>query len=290
MLARMPQRWLSFNVPNGLQVTRMKKALCLALVAFAANVSAETPARIDVSKLPQQSKMIDDVVVPVPSEIFGVLDKLGQPNWSAVQRPGTSKSKPTGDAAQDALLLGTVIAEGFIAVEAKDASEVKEIGKCVLTLSKAIGVQKAVMRRSNSIISYAGRKNWPAVRKELDGALSDVKGAMIELKSEQLSQLVSLGGWLRGTEALTEVVSRNYSADGAELLHQPLLLDTFEKQIGGMDPKIKENPVVAKVQKGLLEIRPLVGLNSGSDISEKTVKEIGAIAAGIVKTINSKDK
>ena len=25
--------------------------------------------------------VVDDVVVPVPSEIFAVLDKLGEPNW-----------------------------------------------------------------------------------------------------------------------------------------------------------------------------------------------------------------
>lgn len=290
MLAGVPVRWFSFQVPTGSQVTRMKNALCLALVAFAATALAETPARIDVSKLPQQTRMIDDVVVPVPSEIFGVLDKLGRPNWSAVQREETSSSKPTGNAAQDALLLGTVIAEGFIAVEAEDALEVKEIGKCVLTLAKAIGVQKAVIKRSNSIVSYADKKNWTAVRRELDGALSDVKAAMIELKSEQLSQLVSLGGWLRGTEALTAVVAKTYTKDGAELLHQPLLLDTFEKQIANMDPKLKANPVVTKVQKGLLEIRPLVGVNDGANISEKTVNEIGAIAAGIVKTITTKAK
>lgn len=268
----------------------MKKALCLILVACAANALAETPAHIDVSKLPQQSKMIDDVVVPVPSEIFGVLDKLGKPNWSAVQRAGTSSSKPIGDASQIALLLGTVIAEGFIAVEAEDAAEVQEIGKCVLTLAQAIGVRKAVLKRSNRIVSDAKKKDWSAVRKELDGALSDVKEAMLELKSEQLSQLVSLGGWLRGTEALTAVVSKNYSKDGAELLHQPLLLDTFEKQILNMEPKIKANSVVTKVQKGLLEIRPLIGVNDGANISEKTVSEIGSIAADIVKTINTKVK
>jgi hypothetical protein len=41
---------------------------------------------------------------------------------------------------------------------------------------------------------------------------------LVELGDEQLAQLVSLGGWLRGTEALTQVVMKNYSRDGAELL------------------------------------------------------------------------
>ena len=266
----------------------MKKALALVLTVTSSLAFAEPAAKIDVSKLPQQSKMIDDVVVPVPSEIFGVLDKLGRPVWGAVLREEQSKAKPTGDSAQISLLLGVVIAEGFIAVEAEDTKAVQDIGKAVLTLAKAIGVEKAVRERANAIIATAGKKDWTGVRRELDGALAKVKEAMLELKSEQLSQLVSLGGWLRGTEALTAVVSKSYSADGAELLHQPVLLDYFERRLAGMDKKIKTNAVVTKVQKGILEIRPLVGVGSGTEISEKTVKEIGAIAEQLIKEINSK--
>jgi hypothetical protein len=158
----------------------------------------------------------------------------------------------------------------------------------VLTLSDAIGVRKAVLKRSKSITDFAEKKDWRSVRRELDGALSDVKEAMLELKSEQMSQLVSLGGWLRGTEALTAVVSKSFTKDGAELLHQPVLLDYFDRQISGMRPKIKANPVVSKVQKGLIEIRPLIGLTDGTEISEKTVKEIDVIARELVRAINSK--
>ena len=263
-------------------------ALAAALIAIPSPAPAEPPHRIDVSAFPSASKMVDDVVVPVPSEIFAVLDKLGQPHWEGVLRSSKSLSKPPGEQAQTALLLGTVIAEGFIAVEAMNTGEVKEIGKNVLNLAKALGVGKEVTKRTNSIISLANTSDWQGVRKELDGALSDVKAAMIKLDSEPLSQLVSLGGWLRGTEALTTVVSTSYTKDGAELLHQPVLLDYFEKRIANMKPKFKGNPAVTKVQKGLIDIRPLMGRNDGTEISEKTVKEIKSIAEDLVKTIGEK--
>jgi len=274
----------------------MKKAFALALVAltpFALAQSADEPAkkpaaRIDVSQLPQQAKMIDDVVVPVPSEIFGVLDKLGKVHWSAVQRSSLANVKPLGEQAQIALELGTIIAEGFIAVEAEDTVEVKNIGNAVLTLARALSVEKEVKARAKAITDAADKKEWAVVRKELDKTLDSVRDAMVALKSEQLSQLVSLGGWLRGTEALTKVVTDNYTKDGAELLHQPVLLDFFEKRLANMKPKIKSNPVVTKVQKAILEIRPLVGIEDGTQISEKTVKDIGKIAEDVVKAINSK--
>lgn len=274
----------------------MKKLSLLALLAAAPCLFAETdptpatkseaPAKINVQGLSTQ--MIDEVVVPVPNEVFRVLDKLGKPNWNEVLRPmrGVAKA-PSGGAEQTSLLLGTVIAEGFIAVEAENAEEVKKIGKSVLNLSRAINVEKAVQRRSQSIIDAADGKDWNKVRVELDGALADVRQAMTLLHSEELSQLVSLGGWIRGTEALTQVVKKRFSKDGAELLHQPMLLDYFEKRISTMD-KRRQTALVMQVQKGLIEIRPLMGVADGVDISEKTVNEVGGIAGDLIKAIQSK--
>ena len=266
----------------------MKKVIFLALAALSSPAFAEPPARIDIKNLPSQSKMIDDVVVPVPSEIFAVLDKLGKPNWAAVLHKTTGVAQPIGEQPQIALMLGAVIAEGFIAVEAEDANEVKQIGKSVLNLTKALGVEKKAQVRAKAITDAADAKDWAGVRKQLDKALEDVREAMVELNSEALSQLVSLGGWLRGTEALTAVVEKHYTKDGAELLHQPILLDYFERRLANMKPKLKLNPVVIKVQKGVLEIRPLMELPGSGGISEKSVKEINAVTAGLIKAINAK--
>ena len=82
----------------------MKRICLFAALAAAPLATAETsskpPAKIDVSLLPQQTKLIDDVVVPVPSEIFAVLDKLGRPNWTAVLRPIKGVARPIGEQPQ----------------------------------------------------------------------------------------------------------------------------------------------------------------------------------------------
>ena len=66
------------------------------------------------------------------------------------------------------VLLGVIIAEGLIAVEAEDTEEVKELGRAILIFSEAIGVRKAVVRRANSVIEFADKKRWNRVRTELD--------------------------------------------------------------------------------------------------------------------------
>jgi hypothetical protein len=242
----------------------------------------EPKQHIDVGKLPQQATLVEDVIVPVPSEVFGVLDKLGSPNWHDVLRP---INPPIPSArSETALLLGAVIAEGFIAVEAQDPEQVKTIGRTVLDLSGALGVRKAVTARSSAIIEYADKKDWPRVRRELDGALTDVKDAMDELHDEELAQLVSLGGWLRGTEALAQVVNRSYTKDSAGLLHQPALLDYFDHRLAHMSSRLRDDDVVAKVEKRLPEIRPLIG-EADSDISQQSVEQIREIVHDLVSAI-----
>src|SRR5437762_1934611 len=85
---------------------------------------AETPQHIDVKQL---SKKVEDVVVPLPNEVFGALNKLGSINWKEYVR--SDKGSNFTERPRIALLLGTVIADGFIAVQAEDAPAVKEIGQ-----------------------------------------------------------------------------------------------------------------------------------------------------------------
>lgn len=245
--------------------------------------AAEPPKSIDVSSLP--ATVVDEVVIPMPTEVFGVLDKLGSPNWHEVLRP--VKTENLGKRPQVALLLGVTIAEGFIAVEAQEPEEIKKIGRQVLSLSKAIGVQKSVIARTSSIIEAADKKDWDTVRHEFDGASKDVKQAMIELDDAQLAQLVSLGGWLRGTEALTQVVGKNYSKDGAELLHQPAILEYFQRRLDGLNPRLKENQTVKKIARELPEIQPLIV--PAGNVSPQKVEKIHAITAELVKAISSQD-
>jgi hypothetical protein len=264
-----------------------KFLISIPFVTLAALLVAQTPPPTGVQSLPSQSTTIDDVLVPVPSEIFATLDKFAHSNWRAVQRPELAQWKPHGDQAAIALLLGAVIAEGFVAVEAEDAAEVKSVGRAVLALARGLGVERTALRRSRSIIEHAERGDWPAVRKEWDGVLPDVERAMKELKSEQLAQLVSLGGWLRGTQILSALVLQNYSRENAALLRQPALLDHFEKQFATMRAEMRTKPIPVKMGQGIQRIRTLLASDDGP-IRKQMVEEIANVAEELLKSLSSK--
>lgn len=252
-------------------------------LAWAGAVAQTPPASIDLSKFPAAA--VDDVVVPVPSEIFIVLDKLGTPNWKGELRENLGTN--TGNRAQVALLLGTIIADGFVAVEAEDSEKVKQIGQEVLTLADAINVRQAVIARSKSISDKAQAKDWRAVRTEFDGALQDVRGAMTALNDDDLAQLVSLGGWIRGTQVLTSIVGKNYSPNGAELLNQPELVNYFSRRIDSMSPRLKKEELVVRVRKLLKDLKPIIAKDS---ITLENVQKINKLTTDSVEAITSSDQ
>ena len=264
----------------------------LRLAAFAAAaipwlVSAQPSPDPTVLPLPAQTTVVEDVVVPVPREIFATLDRFRHSNWRAVQRPELAKVRPRTDQAGIALQLGVAIAEGFVAVEAEDVDEVKQLGRVVLTLARGLGVEKWALRRSSSIVEHAEKGDWIAVREEWDGVLPDVQEGMKALKSEQLAQLVSLGGWVRGAEALSALILQNYSDTDAVLLRQPAVVEQLAKQMERLPPEIRKEPQVKRIRDGLERVRAMPAA-SDAQVSREQATEMGAIAAGILKELSKR--
>jgi hypothetical protein len=256
------------------------KIFSLVLAGLAVPVFAHPPSG-QIGELPSQAKPVEDIVMPIPKEIFSSLDKFENINWRAVQRPEIVRWRSRGEPVQVAVLLGVTVAEGFIAVEAEDSAEVKSVGNRVLTLSRALGVRKIALRRSRSIMDLAEQNKWKQAREEWDGVLSDLETGMIALKSEQLSQLVSMSGWMRGTEALCALVLQGYSPERAQLIRQPVLLDRLAKQLREMSGQMRGHPAIVKMTDGIQRIRLLIENENGPP-AEKTVKEIGAICEEVI--------
>lgn len=272
------KRPLSFAL-SGCVISELKLCL-LTFFVVAIQAFAQTPSEQN-SALPAQAKQVHGLAVPVPKEIFRSLDQFRDANWGAVKRPEVARWKSHGDQAQIAILLGVAIAEGFIAMEAKDSAEVQNIGNSVLSLARGVGIRDRALRRSRSIMELTDRNDWSEARKEWDGVLSDLETGMIEIKSERLAQLVSLGGWLRGTEALSALVLQNYSPERSNLIRQPALIDYLEEQLRTMTTDIQGRPIVVKLLDGIHTIRSLVESENGP-LSEETVRKVHAVCADLV--------
>ena len=272
------------RLPSSLPLIFSLIGLQFAVAQDSPSAAKEGSGELDLTKFPGQ--VVDDVIVPVPSEIFGVLDKLGDPDWKK-EINGDNRPK-FSDRSDIALLLGTVVADGFIAVQAEDAKTVENIGRDVLELAKALGVKDAVLPHCNAIQDAAKTNNWDVVRKELDATQKTVRDRMEKLKDGALAECISVGGWLRGTQVATNIVAKNFSADKAELLNQPDLAEYFRDN---MEEAITKLPLPEKlklISSGLAQIHDLM-VKGGSALSEESVGKIQRITSELVNRITAKN-
>ena len=258
--------------------------LLLPLTEQANAQGTATPVEdFDPSRFP--GYVMDDVVVPVPSEVFAVLDKLGEPNWRQEMR--AVKSAPSGDRPLLSFQFGNIVAEGFIAVQAEDRKAVEDIGREVMKLATALGLSKAVNPHANAILEAADKNDWNTIRKEFDLTQTTVRNTMEQMKDGPLSQCVSLGGWLRGTAAVTSVVGKNFSNDRSELLYQPMLVEHFLSQIEKMPKSTKEHEAVVASKKSLAEIKAVMD-RSAEGFMPESVSSISKSCEVILSLINAK--
>lgn len=271
---------MSFRNNHRISLTVGMLAATAALVVAPAWLNADedgVPDRIDLSNFP--GEIVDKVVVPIPAEIFAVLDKLDEPEWKgAINMPESNET--TTDRAILALTFGSLVGEGFIAVQAQSGEDIQQIGRRVLALSESLSLAGAVRPHSLSIIEAAGDRNWEAVREELDATQQTVRMTMGKMRDEQLSGLVSLGGWLRGTNVVTTFISDSFSEDKAELLNQPGLIIHFREMLESMTGPSKSSPQIRAISTGLARLEAIV--SDGEPISEEDINELRDISRSML--------
>src|SRR4026208_1123376 len=116
---------------------------------------AQAPQHVNINQL---STNVEDVVVPLPNELYGYRNKLVPVNWKEHVR--SDEGPNFTERPRIAVLLGTVIADGFIAVQAEDAETVKDIGQRVTALAKGIGVGNSITPHAKAIVEAADMRNW----------------------------------------------------------------------------------------------------------------------------------
>ena len=261
-------------------------ASCLAFVCLCASAAGQskplTPEEIAGAAL------TDDLSIPMPGEFMAALNKLGKLDWTRKFRPPIATnfiSRP-----QMALNLGGLIADGYIAIEAEDSAQVKNIGKDVLTLAKVLGVSRDVVERASSITTFAENSQWDQLKEELEATQNEVKTAMADAKDADLVTLITIGGWLRGVEAISGHVASNYTELGAKLLRQPGIVSFLNKNLEALPEKVRDDNSVKLARKKMAEIEKYIAFPLDKAPSAEEVKQLHKLASEAVNEIAKKQK
>ena len=258
----------------------------LTLLACSSIALAAEPAALSQDQLAKAIK-IDSLTIPTPGELFAALEKPGKPDWAGQYRtpiPMTYRNR-----AQIALNLGGLIADGFIAVEAQDSQQVKNIGTDIIKLAKALGVSENVLSRGNSINEFAENSEWDVLHEELEATQNEVKASMQSHQDQDLVILVSLGGWIRGTQAVTASFIKNYDEQSGKVLRQPAVVSFIHSKINDISQELKNEPLVKSVNEQLGNIEKLVEFPVGKGPTLDEVKKLNAAVTKLMDEIQRKE-
>jgi hypothetical protein len=253
-------------------------SLCVAL-------GAET-GRIPADQLAKAARS-DSITIPMPGELFTALEKSGKINWAGQYRgpiPVTYSNR-----AQIALNLGGLIADGFIAVEAKDGQQVKNIGSDIIKLAKALGVSEKLLGRGSSINEFAENNEWDTLQEELEATQNEVKSSMQSHADQDLVILVTLGGWIRGTQVVTSAIVQNYNEQSAKVLRQPALVHFMQSKINEISPELRNEPLVKDVSNELGKIEKLVSFPPGKTPDIEEVRKVNETVGKMMQEIENKE-
>ena len=229
----------------------------------------------------------DSISIPTPGELFAALEKSGKINWADQYRgpiPMTFRNR-----AQIALNLGGLIADGFIAVEAKDGQQVKNIGSDIIKLAKALGVSEKLLSRGNSINEFAENNEWDTLQEELEATQNEVKASMQSHSDQDLVILVTLGGWIRGTQVVTSTIVQNYDERSAKVLRQPALVHFMQSRINEISPELRNEPLVKDISGELSKIEKLVSFPPGKTPDIEEVRKINEAVGKMMGEIENKE-
>lgn len=229
----------------------------------------------------------DDFSIPMPAEVMAALGKQAKPDWASKFRAPIATNYPSR--AQLALNLGTLVADGFIAVEAQDAQQVKNLGKDILQLAKNLGVSKDILMRGSSITDFAERKQWDQLKEELEATENEVKNSMNEGTDGDYVTLVTVGGWARGIEVISSHVAAQYSDSTAKILRQPAIVSYLRTKLDTLPDKVRDEPKVKAARVKLIEIEALVGFPREKAPTLDEVKKLHELARTLVADFAKKD-
>ena len=256
--------------------------LFLLAMFFGLQAGAAVLPKDDLS----QAVKLDSLTIPTVGELFAALNKVAKPNWQQQYRkpiPTAYTSRP-----QIALNLGGLIADGYIAVQAEDSQQVKNIGKDIVALAKTLGVSENVLRRGKCISDFAENNEWNALKEELEATQNEVKQSMEEQHDEELITLVTLGGWIRGTDVVSAWIAENYQPSAAKLLRQPAVAAFLIDKLQRLPEKAKNDPLIHDVETKLLNLEKLLAFPADKPPSLEGVKTLNATTHELVMEISTK--
>ena len=123
----------------------------------------------------------------------------------------------------------------------------------------------------------------------MEATQNEVKLSMQSHADQDLVILVTLGGWIRGTQVVTSAMIQKYDERSAKVLRQPALVHFMQSKINEVSPELRGEPLVKDVSEQLGEIEKLVSFPPGKAPTVEEVRKVNEAVGKAMTEIQSKE-
>ena len=229
------------------------------------------------------------VGMPTPYDKFIALDQIltkTKVNWDQTFRKVAVDIDPDAFTDKDVavpMILGVRIADGVMAIKAKNAELLNKCATDIEKLAKKLGVSDADLGRARAVRAAANKGEWLKVFMELGFFQQDIMKKIDEPEHATHGTLLIVSGWMQGARYTTTVVGENYSPETSNLLREPLLARALKEKIESLPANLQGSPLVAKLRDVLPQIEKILNVPRDGAISKEDVEQLNKLATEAVK-------
>lgn len=187
------------------------------------------------------------------------------------------------DRSKLALRLGTLIADGFLAVQTGNSQDVEQISAHLLRYAKALGAGDRIKKHVAALLEHAKAQNLNKLKLALAATQRDVERELVGLRDPDLSHLISLGGWVEALDSAALAVQKKFTPERALTLFREDVADYYSESIGSLHPTISRQKHMIEMQELLQGLRTSMALGEDVKPTVAEVEEVTKIAAKLVK-------
>lgn len=238
------------------------------------------------------SKAVDKgVAMPTPLDKFialTLLVKTRKIDWSGVFNSVAVDINPDAFTDKDVLvpqILGIRIADGIMAVQAKDAELLGKAASDIEKLAKKLDVSDGDLARARRARSLANEGKWLDVYRELGFLQQDIMQKLEEKADDPRSSLLMISGWVQGSRYTSRLILQYYSDESSNILREPLLVKALIAKYERLPAKAKQVSSVAILGKTLPEMHKIVNVKIDAPIAKDQVSRIDTLATECVTSV-----
>lgn len=194
--------------------------------------------------------------------------------WRLLFRP--PPPTPPGDRNRAALILGTLLGDSFLVLQAGDAQQFRNNNQDVLAYCRTLGLGEKLQPRLMTQGNLAEKNSWKELRQELVDGHQEALRLLREQMDEDIALLIDIGVGLRLMEIVSAIIVAAPESDIPALCSgSPALLQELRNDFSQISIEKRGLPLLARVGAAITETSA-----SWQDLDKNPLTQARAAATG----------